>query len=298
MSNLDLTILDIFRGDTPVLKIMKGDIKKWPLIIYTVTTNLTNITSNAPTTIDEDASLSVTLTVNTGHYIDSSSVVVMMGSTDITSTAYNNGVITIASVTGNVSITASTMFDAEVEYLQSDGNVYIDTGVKVASSTKFDIDLSVETPPTDVNYYLFGGRISASEGCMYLFRNSSGNWKWYFGTKNSTVSGVSVNRVRCQNIDAARHIYVNSGHVAVTSQTFSTNNNFYLFAVNLNGGVNSTKPAFPIYSAKLYSSGTLVRDYIPVRKNGVGYLFDKKNKVLYGNANSSGAFTYGNDVTI
>lgn len=295
MSNLDLTIVEIMHSDTEVLKIMKGDIKKWPIFTYTITTNLINITSDAPATIVENSSLTVNLTVDSGHYMDDSSVIVIMGNTDISST-YSNGVITVPSVTDNIVITARTMFDAQVEYLESDGTAYIDTGVKVASTTKFDIDLSVETPPTDVNYYLFGGRISASEGCMYLLRNSAGNWRYYFGTKNSAVTDVSTDRVRCQNLDAARHIYVNSGHVALTSQTFSTDNNFYLFATNINGEPNSIKPAFPIYSAKLYSSSTLVRNYIPVKKNNIGYLFDKVNKVLYGNAAASGAFTYDNDV--
>ena len=47
---------------------------------------------------------------------------------------------------------------------------------------------------------------------------------------------------------------------------------------------------------KMYNGSTLVRDYIPVRKNGVGYLYDKVSGQLYGNAAGSGSFTYGNDV--
>lgn len=51
------------------------------------------------------------------------------------------------------------------------------------------------------------------------------------------------------------------------------------------------------YSAKIYSGSTLVRDFIPVRKNGVGYLWDKVTEQLFGNANDSGAFSYGSDVS-
>lgn len=296
MSNLDLTIAEIMHGDTQVLKIMKGDVKKWPLSTYTVTTNLINITSDAPATIVENSPLTINLTIDSGHYMDDSSVVVMMGSTDITSTAYNNGVITIASVTGNVSITASTMFDAQVEYLQGDGTAYINTGVKVASNVKFDIDLCAENPSTATYYYLFGGRIEANNGAMYVFRNSAGNYKWYFGTKNSSISGVSDIRVNCNNLNAARHVYINTGHVAVSSQTFTTDIDFFLFCMNNGGNPTATRVSEPLYYAKLYTSSTLVRDYIPVRKNGVGYLFDKVNKVLYGNVAESGAFIYGNDV--
>lgn len=34
MSNLDLTIAEIMHGDTEVLKIMKGDVQKWPYVPY------------------------------------------------------------------------------------------------------------------------------------------------------------------------------------------------------------------------------------------------------------------------
>lgn len=38
-----------------------------------------------------------------------------------------------------------------------------------------------------------------------------------------------------------------------------------------------------IYSVKFWRSGTLMFDLIPVRKNGVGYFYDKVNGVLYAN---------------
>ena len=72
---------------------------------YTVTNNLTNATtSNNSTGVDDGASYTATLTAGAGY----SAVVatVTMGGTDVTSTAYNNGVVSIASVTGNVVITA------------------------------------------------------------------------------------------------------------------------------------------------------------------------------------------------
>lgn len=54
--------------------------------------------------IDEGEALEVNLTAETGYTI--STVVVLMGGEDVTATAYDAGQIDIASVTGNVSITA------------------------------------------------------------------------------------------------------------------------------------------------------------------------------------------------
>ena len=49
------------------------------------------------------------------------------------------------------------------------------------------------------------------------------------------------------------------------------------------------------FSSKIYQLGVLVRDFIPVRKGTVGYLYDRVSGKLFGNA-GTGAFTYGNDL--
>lgn len=76
----------------------------------TITNNLTNVaSSNYKSKINSGESYTTTLS-GTGLYaIDDSSVIVTMGNTDITSTAYNASThtISIANVTGNITITAS-----------------------------------------------------------------------------------------------------------------------------------------------------------------------------------------------
>lgn len=73
---------------------------------YTVTQTLTNVTSSyAGTSVNYGASIEATLTPDDTYTIDS--VTVTMGGDDITSTAYDSGVVTIESVTGDVVITAT-----------------------------------------------------------------------------------------------------------------------------------------------------------------------------------------------
>lgn len=75
-----------------------------PTVYYSINADLTYVTlSNAQTSIENGGSYTATVTPNSGYTIDS--VTITMDGTDITSTAYSNGVITITSVTGNVSIT-------------------------------------------------------------------------------------------------------------------------------------------------------------------------------------------------
>lgn len=72
---------------------------------YTVTQNLTNVTSTfTDDTIAANAELAATLSAESGYTLDSATVT--MGGVDVTGIVYNAGSIDIASVTGNIVITA------------------------------------------------------------------------------------------------------------------------------------------------------------------------------------------------
>lgn len=76
--------------------------------VWSVNLNLTNITSsNKDTYVEKGDSFSTRLTAAKGF--DVGNVTVIMGDQDITATAYSNGVVSIAQVTGNITITASAV---------------------------------------------------------------------------------------------------------------------------------------------------------------------------------------------
>ena len=91
------------------------------------------VTDNGATSIEDGAAYSATLTADTGYTLDT--VTVTMGGTDITSTAYSDGGISIASVTGDIVITAvATKIVSYTNQVpistDADGNVYNGTGYK------------------------------------------------------------------------------------------------------------------------------------------------------------------------
>lgn len=95
---------------------------------YTIMNMLTNCSSNNPaTSVEEDQSYSATITASSGYTLTGAAVSVTMGGTDITSTAYNAGVISVASVTGALGITvtavAAVISSISAAYTQS-GTVY------------------------------------------------------------------------------------------------------------------------------------------------------------------------------
>lgn len=73
---------------------------------YTITNNLTNAkTSNDATSIVHGNAYNATITAESGHTLGN--VTVTMGGADVTSVVATSGVISIASVTGNIVITAA-----------------------------------------------------------------------------------------------------------------------------------------------------------------------------------------------
>lgn len=91
------------------------------------------VTDNEATSIEDGAAYTATLTADTGYTLGT--VTVTMGGTDITSTAYSNGNISIASVTGDIVITAvATKIVSYTNQVpistDENGNVYNGTGYK------------------------------------------------------------------------------------------------------------------------------------------------------------------------
>lgn len=75
---------------------------------YVVTKTLNNSTSsNTATSVEKNSSYTTTITPNDGYVINK--ITVLMGGTDVTSTVLSDNVITIDSVTGDVSVSVKTI---------------------------------------------------------------------------------------------------------------------------------------------------------------------------------------------
>lgn len=162
---------------------------------YSISTSLTNVTiDNNATSIYYKEKYEATLSCESGKQILPSYVKIIMGGTDITSTAYNKASksITIAEVTGNVTISAeAATISADyvpVEYIEvttKSSSNSINTGYYPNSKTKLVLDVS---PVEDNPALLYGTRnpnntTSASNPAFHAYikiNSSSGNMQ--FGT--------------------------------------------------------------------------------------------------------------------
>lgn len=95
---------------------------------WSVTNTLSNAsTSNSATKTAKDGTYTAIISANTGYTLDGATVSVTMGGANVTSSVYNNGTISIPTVTGDVVITvvavALTLVSISAVYTQS-GTVY------------------------------------------------------------------------------------------------------------------------------------------------------------------------------
>lgn len=103
---------------------------------HSVTNSLTGcITSNSSSQVADGDVYNATITASTGYTLTGATVSIVMGETDITSTAYNNGTISIASVSGNITITIVAEVDIQP-------GVWYDLTPSMFTATRSDVTIN------------------------------------------------------------------------------------------------------------------------------------------------------------
>ena len=181
---------------------------------------------------------------------------------------------------------------ARLRYIQSSGSLdYIDTGIYPDQNTTIEIDY--QFTEISAQQRLFGAR-----GDLWLEMYINANLKYAFNYKNtssnskSTGVDVAAGRQVLKFDGYNKVITLNGAQIADLSGYTVTNtasSTLGLFAPNT---TYANKAYFKLYSCKIYSSGVLVRDYIPCIYNSVAGLYDLVNGVMYVNG-TSGIFATG-----
>ena len=185
----------------------------------------------------------------------------------------------------------------EVEYLESTGTQYIDTGVYGSNKVRFQVDFSV----TDVNKFAQNGKNNTYSGNnrVNLGKANSGAWYWGFGNENITKDTADTKR-HTMGIDIPNLQYwIDNTVYTKTSYTHNNNNPIliYLFAVNSQSSIQNYSYE-KLYSSQIYESGVLVRNFIPCyrlsdEKPG---MYDIVNDEFYINQGTGDDFVVGPDV--
>lgn len=173
---------------------------------------------------------------------------------------------------------------AEVQYIQSSGTQYVDTGFKPNQDSRVLIKLSTSETGS---HTVFGADIDWVDNGFAL-----GVGFTHYGKETGTISGL--NNGSPPEVDFNKNIISMDGStvLAMGASTFSAPHNLALFANNRAGGIQE-KTTMALYYCRIYDGNTIIRDYIPCKNAGgaVG-LYDLVDGKFYGNA-GTGSFTAG-----
>lgn len=179
-------------------------------------------------------------------------------------------------------------YDAEVEYLESTGTQYIDTGYSNSQCPYFSLD--VQPLKTNVDSGMFGAYTSGYTVQQYL-----GRWRWFNG--GWTLTDIPVDITRTTNITKNANGWFVDGEITKTSSGLIGNLSLVLFGINNNGVKRGDKYPTRVNRLSLFDkNSSLVADFIPVRVGDVGYMYDRVSGQLFGNS-GTGAFVIGPDKT-
>ena len=156
-----------------------------------------------------------------------------------------------------------------VAYLESNGNCYIDTGLKCDDTAGFKVDVM---PYVGSGNSRIIGSYSGSNGrWAFVFRATGGN-KFYFGWNNASgdladSSVVIGNRFTAElNFKNSRKFIAGQIDISILDTLYANQPyNAYLFGNNLNGSVTLSE-CFRgrMYSAIMTRGQTIERDFVPV----------------------------------
>jgi len=184
-------------------------------------------------------------------------------------------------------------YDAEVEYLESTGTQYVNTGVLIDTSTD-TVEIAFMPHTETSGYQAYYGTDETGNGQFSLRKNTNGNNIQVL--KNTAVSAGITADEKWHTVKVTPNKAIVDGvDIALTQSDAQYTKSLMLFARITTADTITAYAKCRIASFKIYRNGTLVRDLIPVRKGTVGYLYDRVSGKLFGNA-GTGDFVVGPDV--
>lgn len=279
----------LFKLDTPIEGIDNIGKNELQLLSENENVDGLNITNNG----DNSLSLEGTAKEIEGEIVQGTSFTL----TDASSTKQAS----ITEIKGNTRLQKLPVEYQEVEYIQSSGTQYIDTGVSPTSDTGFTIEYQEGTGTGTKT--LIGSGTSAAVGYIGISRNGT-QIQAYWGKPNNVTSYTFTFDTKHKlkfNLNSDRKVVMDGTEIytlATNPASTITTNTMTLFAFKYTSIVQYAN-ALKLYNCQIYSGSTLVRSFIPCyrKSDNVIGLYDTVGKTFYTNS-GTGTFLKGADVTV
>ena len=186
----------------------------------------------------------------------------------------------------------------ELEYIESSGTQYIDTGFSPDANTRVDWKGQLISGDSGV---LLGARVAGSNpGRFFPLAFSTGtNYRTTFGGNDVMVSGDTSTVYTGSFRPAESKSIINGTTYSFVSPNFSKteSNNLLLFGVS-GYGVQYYLSTGKIWYVKIWDDGMLVRDLVPAKRDSDGRIgmFDNVSRAFFDNVASSSVNFIGGTV--
>lgn len=176
----------------------------------------------------------------------------------------------------------------ELNYIQSSGTQYINTGFKPNQDTRVVMDIQALTAGTIA---FFGSRSDATSNTYTMWMISESQVRSDYNAEQDNITISALNRL---TIDKNKNnTTVNGIAVSASYAAFSAPDNLVLLTQSTAGSVDSKKMSARLYSCQVYDNGILVRDFIPAKNsNNVVGLYELVGQTFYTNS-GTGTFMAG-----
>ena len=186
----------------------------------------------------------------------------------------------------------------EVEYIQSSGTQYIDTGVVATSGFEIDIKINIDTVTGSWAPILSAHELSAPYKRNFIAYTSSKKMEIDAGDKitqtSVTLTGDDV--IKASNVENNFYLNVNGTNYTPTVTTAASNLAYSGRSMHLlhSNGYDFGYTSGKVYYCKITVDGTLVRNFVPCyrKSDNIVGLYDLVNGVFYTNA-GTGNFAKG-----
>lgn len=176
-----------------------------------------------------------------------------------------------------------------LDYIETSGTQYIDTGFKHNNNTRVVTAIQLTEQPTAI-VWVFDGRhanFSCRKGVLFQYGISD---KWVGDYSNSQRLQFSAGVMDKLLIDFNKNVCTINGEIQTFNvETFQSSYNLLLLAANTGGTVGGIAKA-KLWETQIYDNGTLIRHFKPCQiGNDIG-MWDIVGNKFYGNA-GTGSFT-------
>lgn len=177
----------------------------------------------------------------------------------------------------------------EVEYLETQGNQYIDTNVIFDQNSR--INVKFKTPNTiDANgtsALFFAGEKSTNYGFAINSSQNSGKYRYFYGNTYNGDTMLSGNTIYTIDINKEQ-IFLNESLIkTMTTRDFTIKYTMPLFGqyYNSNNIINKSASGTRLYYCRIWNNDILIRYFIPCYKNSdkKAGLYDLVNNEFYPN---------------